>query len=108
MLTDPASFGGDPADAFTVVAPSLPGYGFSFREGQRRVGIAEMAGMFTVLMKNVLGYRKFGAQGGDWGGFITSRLGHAHAQDLIGIHLNFLAVPRDTTPGAQASDDELA
>jgi pimeloyl-ACP methyl ester carboxylesterase len=107
MLTDPASFGGDPADAFTVVAPSLPGYGFSFREGQRRVGIAGMAAMFAELMKG-LGYQKFGAQGGDWGGFITSRLGHAHAQDLIGIHLNFLAMPRDTTPGAQASEEEHA
>ena len=45
-LTDPASFGGDPADAFTVVAPSLPGYGFSFRPGQKRFGVEEMADMF--------------------------------------------------------------
>ncbi len=108
MLTDPARFGGDPADAFTIVAPSLPGYGFSFREGQKRVGISDMARMFVTLMKDVLGYQKFGAQGGDWGGFITSRLGYAHAQDLIGIHLNFLALPRDTTPGTQPSAEELA
>ena len=65
MLTDPAAFGGDPADAFTVVAPSLPGYGFSFREGQKRVGLEGIADMFATLMRDVLGYEKFGAQCGD-------------------------------------------
>lgn len=94
-LTDPARFGGDPADAFTVIAPSLPGYGLSFEPGQPRFGLEAIADCFAALMSEVLGYPRFAAQGGDWGGFITSRLGHAHADKLIGIHVNLLAVPRD-------------
>lgn len=104
MLTDPARFGGDPRDAFTVVAPSLPGYGFSWQPGQAALGVEEMADMFAELMTDVLGYERFGAQGGDWGGFITTRLGHAHPQKLLGIHLNFLAVRRDAE--LLRSDDE--
>ncbi len=96
-LTDPARFGGDPADAFTVVAPSLPGYGFSFKPGQPRFGIAAIADCFAELMTDVLGYQRFGAQGGDWGASITSRLGDVHADKLVGIHLNFLTVRRDRT-----------
>lgn len=95
MLTDPASFGGDPADAFTVVAPSLPGYGLSFAPGQQRFGLEMIADCFADLMHDVLGYKTFAAQGGDWGGFITSRLGHAHPDKLIGIHINLLALRRD-------------
>jgi pimeloyl-ACP methyl ester carboxylesterase len=94
-LTDPASFGGDPADAFTVVAPSLPGYGMSFRPGQKRFGIEEIADCLADLMTETLGYRRFAAQGGDWGGITASRMGYAHADKLIGIHLNLLAVRRD-------------
>jgi microsomal epoxide hydrolase len=94
-LADPARFGGDPADAFTVVAPSLPGYGLSFKPGQLRLGPEAMADCFAELMTGVLGYPRFAAQGGDWGAFITSRLGAVHAEKLIGIHLNLLALPRD-------------
>lgn len=104
MLTDPARFGGDPRDAFTVVAPSLPGYGFSWQPGQAAMGIEEMADVFAALMTDVLGYKRFAAQGGDWGGFITTRLGYAHPQKLVGIHLNFLAVRRDAQ--MLRSDDE--
>ncbi len=95
MLTDPARFGGDPTDAFTVVAPSLPGYVFSFKAGQKRFGIEEIAEVFATLMTDVLGYSRFGAQGGDWGAFITSRLGFSFPEIIIGIHLNLLAVRRD-------------
>lgn len=94
-LTDPARFGGDPADAFTVVAPSLPGYGSSFAPGQPRFGLEMMADCLAELMSGVLGYPKFGAQGGDWGAFVTSRLGGVHAAKLIGIHLNLLPLRRD-------------
>jgi microsomal epoxide hydrolase len=94
-LTDPASFGGDPADAFTVVAPSLPGYGLSFAPGQQRFGLERIADCLCELMTGVLGYERFAAQGGDWGAFVTSRLGAAHADRLIGIHLNLLALRRD-------------
>lgn len=66
-LTDPARFGGDPADAVTVVAPSLPGYGLSFQPGQARFGVEEIAGTFVSLMTDVLSHDRFAAQGGDWG-----------------------------------------
>ncbi|HEY7758001.1 MAG TPA: epoxide hydrolase [Burkholderiales bacterium] len=95
MLADPARFGGDAADAFTVVAPSLPGYTLSFQPGQKRFSVEEIAEVFAALMSNVLGYRRFAAQGGDWGAFITSRLGYRFAEHMIGIHLNMLAVRRD-------------
>jgi microsomal epoxide hydrolase len=112
-LTDPASFGGDAADAFTVVAPSLPGYGLSFRPGQKRFGIEEIADCLTDLMQS-LGYPRFAAQGGDWGGITASRMGYAHADRLIGIHVNLLAVRRETnmlanpTPEERQYLDELA
>jgi microsomal epoxide hydrolase len=93
-LTDPARFGGDAADAFTVVAPSLPGYGLSFAPGQARFGAEAMADCFADLM-TALGYPRFAAQGGDWGAFITARMGYAHAERLIGIHLNLLPLARD-------------
>ena len=105
-LTDPARFGGDPADAFTVVAPSLPGYGLSFTSGQKRFSIEMMADCFADLMTGVLGYRRFAAQGGDWGAFITSRLGAVHPDKLIGIHVNFLAVRRDPTMLSNPSSQE--
>jgi microsomal epoxide hydrolase len=105
-LTDPARFGGDPADAFTVVAPSLPGYGLSFRPGQERFGIERIADCFAELMTAVLGHRRFAAQGGDWGAFVTSRLGAAHADKLIGIHLNLLAVRRDPKSVAAPTAEE--
>ena len=93
-LTDPARFGGDAADAFTVVAPSLPGYGLSFAPGQPRFSLEQIADCFADLMGS-LGYARFAAQGGDWGAFVTSRLGAVHADKLLGIHLNMLAVRRD-------------
>ncbi|MEO5698503.1 MAG: epoxide hydrolase family protein [Burkholderiaceae bacterium] len=112
-LTDPARFGGDPADAFTVVAPSLPGYGLSFQPGQRRFSLEMIADCLADLMTGVLGFERFAAQGGDWGAFVTSRLGAVHADKLIGIHLNLLTVRRDPamlsnpTPEEQAFLDEL-
>ncbi len=106
LLTDPALFGGDPGDAFTVVAPSLPGYGFSFRPNQPRFGVVEIADLFAVLMAEVLGYARFGAQGGDWGGFIVSRLGAVHAERLIGIHLNLLALRREVSRPAETTEEE--
>ncbi len=80
---------------FTVVAPSLPGYTLSFKPGQPRFGVEEIADCFAELMTEVLGYERFGAQGGDWGGFISSVLGLKYPQRLTGIHLNLLAVRRD-------------
>ncbi len=105
-LTDPARFGGDAADAFTVVAPSLPGYGLSFAPGQKRFSIEMIADCFASLMTDVLGYQRFAAQGGDWGAFITSRLGAVHADKLLGIHLNLLAVRRDAKMLNNPSEEE--
>jgi microsomal epoxide hydrolase len=108
MLTDPVAFGADPADAFTVVAPSLPGYGFSYRPGQPRFDVAAMADVFAALMTDVLGYRRFAAQGGDWGAFVTTRLGIAHAARLAGIHVTLLAMRRDPPAPGPVSDEERA
>jgi microsomal epoxide hydrolase len=80
---------------FTVVAPSLPGYGLSFKPGQRRFGSEDMAAAFAELMTGVLGYQRFGCQGGDWGASISSVLGYRYPQRLTGIHLNLLVVRRD-------------
>ncbi|MGH8678129.1 MAG: epoxide hydrolase family protein [Burkholderiales bacterium] len=95
LLTDPASHGGDPNDSFTVIAPSLPGYTFSFNSGQERFSLERIADVFAELMTKVLGFERFAAQGGDWGAFVTSRLGYAYPKNLLGIHLNLLALKRD-------------
>ena len=113
-LTDPARFGGDAADAFTVIAPSLPGYGLSFAPGQKRFAIDAIADVMAALMTDVLGHQRFAAQGGDWGAFVTSRLGYAYPDRMIGIHINLLTVPRDRpastqpTVEAQRYGEELA
>ena len=105
-LTDPARFGGDPADAFTVIAPSLPGYGLSFQPGQPRFSLEDMADCFASLMTDVLGYSRFAAQGGDFGAFVSARLGYAHADRMIGIHLNMLPLAREFTPFAGTEDEK--
>ncbi len=93
-LTDPAAFGGDPADAVTVIAPSLPGYGLSFQPGQRRSSCEDMAETLAGLME-VLGYDRYAMQGGDWGCFVTSRIAYDHPDRIIGLHLNMLPIRRD-------------
>lgn len=93
LLTDPAAHGGDARDAFTVIAPSLPGYTLSLAPG-RRFALEEIADLFAELMTQ-LGYPRFAAQGGDWGAFVTSRLGYAHPDRVHGIHVNLLAIRRD-------------
>ncbi len=105
-LADPARFGGDAADAFTVVAPSLPGYGLSFAPGQRRFGVEPIAQCFAELMSSVLGYHRFAVQGGDWGSFIVSRIGAAHPDRVIGIHLNLMPLRRDPAMVANPTSDE--
>jgi microsomal epoxide hydrolase len=105
-LTDPARFGGDPADAFTVVAPSLPGYGLSFKPGQPRFGVEEIADCVAELMHGALGHTRFAVQGGDWGAITASRLGYAHPEKLIGIHLNLLPIRRDQRDVADPTPEE--
>jgi microsomal epoxide hydrolase len=91
---------------FTVVAPSLPGYTLSFKPGQKRFGVEEIADVFAALMTDVLGYRRFAAQGGDWGGFISSVLGWKYPERLLGIHLNLLAVRRDPKEPAASPEEK--
>jgi pimeloyl-ACP methyl ester carboxylesterase len=86
LLTDPASHGGDAADAFDVVAPSMPGYGFSDHTTKRGINIARIADLWAQLMTDALGYQRYGAQGGDWGAGVTARLGFAYPGQVIGIH----------------------
>lgn len=87
-LTDPAAYGGDPKDAFHVVAPSLVGYGFSPHPGRPGIGPYEVAAIWAELMTKVLGYEKFVAQGGDWGSAVTAMLGRHHTDVVMSIHLN--------------------
>jgi len=94
-LTDPAAHGGDASDAFHVVCPSMPGYGFSDHPTVPGMEPERIAALWVELMAG-LGYRRFGAQGGDWGAMVTTYLGARHAAQVLGIHLNMvLALPDD-------------
>ena len=97
-LADPP----DPADAFHVVAPSLPGFGFSGKPTTPGWGVPRIADAWCALMSR-LGYDRFVAHGGDWGAIITSRMGEVHADKLIGIHITMPLV--DPEPGDADSDD---
>ena len=99
-LTDPTAHGGNASDAFHLVIPSIPGYGFSGKPG---LGWdpARIARAWVVLM-NRLGYARFVAQGGDWGGMITDVMGKQSPPGLLGIHLNWaFAVPPDIDKAIQ-------
>ena len=93
-LADPASFGSDPRDAFDIVVPSLPGYGFSTPLTTPGMNYWRTADLWVILMQEVLGYKRFAAQGGDWGAMIIAQLGHKYADRVIGIHTH-LTVPLD-------------
>lgn len=87
LLADPGGHGGDPAESFDVVAPSLPGYGFSDRPAAPGMNLAGVARLWAKLMTEGLGYPRFGAQGGDWGAGVTARLGFEFPDEVVGIHL---------------------
>jgi pimeloyl-ACP methyl ester carboxylesterase len=89
LLADPGAHGGDPADAFHVVVPSLPGFGFSGAPREPGFGPHHIAGLWRTLMSR-LGYARFGAQGGDWGASVSTWLAHRFPADVVGIHLNFI------------------
>jgi len=90
LLTDPAAHGASAEDAFDVVVPSLPGYGFSDHPRERGMNPNRIAALWARLMAE-LGYKRFGAQGGDWGSAVSAALGLDHVERIIGIHLNFIA-----------------
>ena len=105
LLTDPAAHGGDARDAYTVVVPSLPGYTLSFAPNQPRKALPEIGAIFDTLMLR-MGYNRYGAQGGDWGSFITAWLGANRADHLTGIHLNMLPLRRDAAMFASPAPEE--
>ncbi|WP_407560144.1 epoxide hydrolase family protein [Streptomyces sp. 184] len=94
-LTDPRAHGGDPADAFHLVLPSIPGFGFSGPTRDTGWEYRRVAGAFAELMRR-LGYERYGAQGGDWGAAVSRELGRTRPEHVIGVHLNMI-------PGAQAT-----
>jgi len=96
-LAHPQRFGGSTDDAFDVIVPSLPGFGFSGRPG-RPIGPRKMAELFNRLMIDVLGYSNYLAQGGDWGGAISSWLGFEHAPACQAIHINILTMRHPDGP----------
>ncbi|HCX88573.1 MAG TPA: epoxide hydrolase [Gammaproteobacteria bacterium] len=101
LLAHPEHHGGTVDDAFDVVAPSLPGFGFSGRP-PRPYGPRKMAAMFNSLMTDVLGHDRYIAQGGDWGGAISSWLGYDHAPSCAAIHINILTMRhKDGPQGAE-------
>lgn len=113
-LTDPTAFGGSAEDAFHVVIPSMPGYGFSGRPATAGWDPPHIARAWTELMKR-LGYTRFVAQGGDWGAIVTDMMGVQAPPELLGIHVNMAGVvPRDVDAALQSgappphalSDDE--
>jgi pimeloyl-ACP methyl ester carboxylesterase len=105
LLTDPASHGGRETDAFDVVVPSLPGYGFSDPPSVRGVGNQRTADLWAALMSR-LGYERFGAQGGDWGAGVSTWLARRHPERLLGIHLNY--IPGSYAPSLEATPPTAA
>nr|CTQ88254.1 Epoxide hydrolase (EC 3.3.2.9) [Kibdelosporangium sp. MJ126-NF4] len=104
-LTDPPAHGGDAADAFHVVIPAIPGFGFSGPTAATGWDVHRVAGLWTTLMAR-LGYDRYGVQGGDWGSIISRVVGAADSERVVGVHLNFLiSVPRGT-PVELSEQDE--
>ena len=87
LLTDPASNAGHAEDAFTVIVPDLPGYGFSSQPKEKGYDPKRMAAVLNELMTKALGYDQYVAHGGDWGSSIVEQLALHHADALLGIHL---------------------
>ena len=108
-LSDPASHGGNPRDAFHVVAPSIPGYGFSGPTRNKGFNIAKAAAINDRIME-LLGYDRYFAQGGDYGSAISSWMAMNHPERVIALHLNFIVgrPPDLANPMAGLSEEEVA
>jgi pimeloyl-ACP methyl ester carboxylesterase len=103
-LSDPASFGGNPEDAFDVVVPSLPGYGFSTPLRKTGGNFWRTSGLWVELMER-LGYSRFLAHGADWGALVTADLGHRYPERLLGAHFT-MTLPLDLfSGGLPAAED---
>jgi pimeloyl-ACP methyl ester carboxylesterase len=104
-LADPRAHGGDPADAFHLVIPSIPGYGFSGPTHEAGWTTDRVAKAWAQLMAR-LGYTRYGAQGGDWGAFISPELGRIDPDHVVGVHVN--AATMGFIPFGPVDPDELA
>jgi microsomal epoxide hydrolase len=104
-LTDPVRYGGDPRDAFHLVIPSLPGYGFSSAPQEPGWDTERIAGLFAKLMAE-LGYDRYFVQGGDWGSPISLRLGLLDPEHVAGVHVNMLVTVPPDDPAAMADLSE--
>jgi len=108
-LTNPELYGGNVEDAFHVVVPSLPGFGFSGKPEERGYSPERIAHTLAALMER-LGYQKYGAQGGDWGAIINRILASRYSERLLGLHSNFVLAnpPADAAIAAAVPAQELA
>lgn len=105
-LTDPVAHGGQASDAFHLVIPALPGFGFSDKPRSTGWGVGKTAAAWAQLMER-LGYgQRWAAQGGDWGAAVTTALGHMRPPGLIGIHLNMVMYQATEAEIAQATPEE--
>ena len=108
-LADPAAHGGDPADAFDVIVPSIPGYGFSTPMRRGGVSAKATAGLWVRLVRDVLGLDRFVTAGGDWGAVISIMMGHLFPDDLRGVYVtlpNFAPALRNRFEGFELDDLE--
>jgi len=106
-LTDPTAHGGDAADAFHVVCPSLPGFGFSGKPKTTGWGVERIAAAWAVLMAR-LGYGRYGAQGGDWGSAVTAALGAQDPAHCLGIHITLAMGTRPKVDGDPTPEEARA
>ncbi|MFD0366174.1 epoxide hydrolase family protein [Nocardia sp. GCM10030253] len=104
-LTDPAAHGGDRANAFHVVIPSMPGFGFSGPTTETGWNTGRVAAAWAELMRR-LGYQRYGVQGGDMGAFVSAELGRIASDQVVGVHLN--AATFGFIPFGKVSEEELA
>ncbi len=106
-LVDPTAYGGDAADAFHVICPTLPGFGFSGKPTQTGFGVEKTAQMWAELMAR-LGYTRYGAQGGDWGSAVTSCLGWQDPEHCAGIHITLAMGTRPKIEGDPTPEEQRA
>jgi pimeloyl-ACP methyl ester carboxylesterase len=105
MLTDPGAYGGDPADAFDVVVPDMPGYGYSDRPAGPPLDSIAVARLWADLME-ILGYQRFGAAGGDIGSHVSRYLGIDHPERVVAVHRTDAGVPVfDGDPSTLTADE---